>query len=250
MRNALVVDIETTGYLDYDTRMIDGYPEQILSDRSEILSVGYLRVDLDTNKIFDAGVLYFYKPYFQVESQAQKIHGLQRSFLEQYEDQFDDNLAMLEALLYDTEIIGKNSNSFDVPFLDAFLIKHRGKTPLFSYINLLKMKRYDGSRLVLTSSTTTYDVQNTFAPLYRKLMKQFYNVDLSNRKKGTLTDYLNLLDPDRSGVNALVEQVRRLTSAEFVAGAHDAMFDACATWYTYCFLQRVLVRANSTETNT
>lgn len=247
MRNALVVDIETTGYLAYENKVINGMTESVLADRSEILSIGYLRVDLDTSTIFDAGVLYFYKPYFEVESNAQNIHKLQRSFLQQFEDQFEDNLCMLESLLYNTVIIGKNSDSFDIPFIDAFLRKHRGTMPLFSYINTLKMKRYDESRLVLTTDTTTYDVQSTFAPLYRQLMLQVRGVELSNRKKGTLTEYLDLLDPNREGVNTLLDRVRSLTTAEFVSSAHDAMFDACATWYVYCFLQRVLARAKKPE---
>ena len=250
MRNAIVVDIETTGYLKKDEKYIDGELTYVLSDKSEILSVGYIRVDLDTERIFDAGVLYFYKPYFEIENQAQSVHGLQRSFLEQFEDQFDDNLAMLETLLYNTVIIGKNSDAFDVPFLDAFLLKHRGPTPLYSYINLLKMKNYEGGRLVLKNETTAVDVQTSFAPLYRRLMHDVKGVELSSRKKGTLTEYLDLLDPDRVSVNSLVKEVKELTSDEFVASAHDAMYDACATWLVYVFLQKVLDKAKSIKTDT
>lgn len=265
MKYGVVIDIETTGYKKMKTavynaegkKMTDAEvaaipPEDrylyvhkdLLDDSAEIISVGYLRVDLDTDRIFDAGVLYFYQPYFQIENDAQKIHKLQRSFLEQYEDQFQSNLALLESMLIDAVIIGKNSDSFDIPFIEEFLKKHRGTMSLYSYINSQKMKNYDKKNLVLTNEATSYDVQTKFAPLYRALMKQVHGVELSERKKGTLTDYIELLDPQRKDVNALLEEVRAITSAEFVASAHDAMYDVIMTYVVFKFLQAVAKRRN------
>ena len=171
MRNGIVVDIETTGYLNFDTRP-DG--STVLSDKSEILSVGYLRVDLDTNRIFDAGVLYFYKPYFEIENQAQSVHHLQRSFLEQFEDKFEENLAMLETLLINTVIIGKNSNAFDIPFIEEFLTKHRGSPTLYSYINSLGMKNYEKRKLTLENNGKYAGVEEVgehIVRIFNKLQK-------------------------------------------------------------------------------
>ena len=266
MKYGIVIDIETTGYKRTKTVFYnsDGRkmseaemraipPEQvylynheeILDDSAEIVSVGYLRVDLDADRIFDAGVLYFYKPYFHIENDAQKIHKLQRSFLEQYEDQFQTNLAILESLLINSIIIGKNCDAFDIPYIEAFLKKHRGGKSLYPYINSQGMKNYDKKKLVLENNTTSYDVQTKFAPLYRGLMRKVHGVELSERKKGTLTEYIELLDPERKDVNTLIEEIKSLTSDEFCASAHDAMYDVAMTYVVFKFLQEVAKRRNS-----
>lgn len=89
----IVIDIETS----------DWYKENpntgTLEDSSEILEIGYIRVDMNNGKIIDCGELYFYKPYFQVESSAQKVHGIQRSFLEQYEGDFRKDFLQVNGIL-------------------------------------------------------------------------------------------------------------------------------------------------------
>lgn len=266
MKNGIVIDIETTGYKKMKTiyynaagdRLSDAeadaipieqrylyHQEEVLDDSAEILSVGYIRVDLDTNRIFGAGVLYFYKPYFQVENKAQETHHLQRSFLEQYEDKFQENLAQLESLLINAIIIGKNSDSFDIPFIDAFLKKHRGELPLYAYINSQGMKDYDKKKLKLVNYASSYDVQTKFAPIYRGLMLKVNGVELSSQKKGSLEDYITLLDSDREDTNSIVNEVRSITNDEFVASAHDAMYDVVMTFVVYKFLQRIAKRSNN-----
>ena len=241
MRYGVIVDIETTGYLRKKNRYVyaDGsvIPDEelskipieqrymyssyeVLEDSSEILSVGYAKMDLDTMQVFDAGVLYFYKPYFQVESSAQDVHHLQRSFLQQFEDSFDDNLATLEAMLINAVIIGKNSN-----------------------INTQNMKNYDKKKLILSNEAIPYDVQTKFAPIYRGLMEKVKGVILSDKKKGSLEDYIHLLDEDKRKTLAVVEEFKALTSDQFEVREHDALYDVAMTTVVFRFLQKIANRS-------
>lgn len=257
MQYGLVVDIETTSYLTKRTKYIDDNgreipkslipagseylyrQEEVLADHSDILSFGYLRVNLEDNTIFDAGVLYFYKPEFRVESEAQNTHGLKREFLQQFEDQFEENLAMMEALITNAVIIGKNSDRFDIPFISLFLQKHRGNGTLYNFINSLGMKNYDKKKLVLVNETSSYDVEVKFAPIYRGLMKQVHNIELSERKRGSLTDYLDIIDPDRAQVKAVLAEAAQFMRDDYEVKAHDAFYDVAATWYVYKFCKQI-----------
>ena len=259
MRYGIVLDIETTSYLAKQTRYYDDNGKEVpaslvpadrrhlyrtedgLADYADILSVGYLRVDLEDMKIFDAGTLYFYQPQFNVESKAQEVHGLKREFLEQFEDQFQDNLAMLEALITNSVIIGKNSDVFDIPFISLFLQKHRpgGGGTLYSFINTLGMKDYNGRKLRLENQSESYDVQSKFAPVYRQLMKQVHGIELSGQKKGSLTDYLDLIDPTREQVEEVLKEAEQFMRDTYEAKAHDAFYDVVATWCVYKFCKQI-----------
>lgn len=262
MRYAIVLDIETTGFKSFESRIYSvhntavlerplrnlkkapaGYETQpderridVLSDSCEVLSVGYIRIDLEEDRIFDAGILYFYRPEFKIENEAQKIHGLTREFLKQYEDKFQENLNLLESLLINSMIIGKNSEYFDIPVIEGFLQKHRGYYPLYTYVNMQGMKNYDKKKLYIVNESSSYDVQTRFAPLYRALMQKVKGVTLPGNKKGKLTDYIALLDPEGKYTQAVVDEVRGLTSGEFVESAHDAMYDAAMTLVAFRFI--------------
>lgn len=97
-------DIETTG-LD--------------KSADDILSFGFVRLDEKYN-ILQQGTLYFYKPEFKIEK-AQHVHHLTREFLSQFEDEFENNLAMMWAILHDSNVLGKNSKAFDMPFISNFI---------------------------------------------------------------------------------------------------------------------------------
>jgi len=120
-----IIDIETTGWLKFETNPTTGV--STLSDESEILEIGFINIDMQTKKILTHGTLYFYKPYFHVESQAQSVHGLTREFLKQYEGDFNKNMIALNSLIQSGCLIGKNSEKFDIPFIKAFIDKHMGR---------------------------------------------------------------------------------------------------------------------------
>ena len=257
MRYGLVIDIESTDYLKtVDVfRTIDGRAvsfesasiqerangswKKELSAESNILSVGYLRVDLDSEKIIGAGTLYFYKPHFNVE-RATHIHGLTREFLSAYEDEFDKNLAKLESLMLNAVVIGKNSDAFDLPFIKLFLEKYRGEGSLYQFINTLGMKNYEKKRLRVIDEMISIDIQKVFAPMYRKLAESVYGVSLSGRKKGTVRDYVELLanDPNFS-IEPVIAEASAYMTDEYQAHFHDAFYDVCATWLVFKFCKAI-----------
>jgi len=203
-----VIDIETTGYLKY----LDTFGR--LDPSSQILSVGYINIDSESLNIIDAGVLYFYRPEFDVEA-AQHVHHLTREFLSKYEKDFDENIAKLEALVTDRTLIGKNSNAFDLKFIIGFL-----KT----WGNFNEMAG--------PLPESTVDMQEIFSPLYRKLYYQKYNVQLSGRVKGKLEEYVRLLDPNGVALAAVLKDIKKYTEIND-CNPHDALYDAAMTYLVY-----------------
>lgn len=222
----VVIDIETSNW--YKENPITG----TLEDSSEILEVGYIRVDMNNGKIIDCGELYFYKPYFQVESSAQEVHGIQRSFLEQYEGDFRKNLIILNSIIQRTCLIGKNSSKFDIPYITEFLRKHSGKqldiTRQVMYSNI---KTYAGEYMSYNALEYSIDLQEVFAETFRNLYFQKYGVELSNRKKGKLEEYIDVLN-----MQAAVDTVYAQLPKKRVTRAHGALYDAAMTYivWLYC----------------
>lgn len=223
----LVVDIETTGYRSYDSAT------GLLSDNSEILEVGYLRIDMETGGMLGNGTLYFYKPYFNIESDAQRVHGLTREFLQQYEDQFDNNLIILNSLIQKTCIIGKNSESFDIPFIRDFLIKHSdGCLDFKSLILKAKIKTYDKSWFLYDPMEFSLDLQKIFKDEFHRLYYERTGISLDSRKKGTLSDYVNCIE----GMSAAVDTLYNSLTKDRETKAHGALYDAVMTYgvWLYC----------------
>ena len=207
------LDIETTGYLKY----LPGTEK--LMPQNQILSVGYVNFDSESLAIVDAGILYFYRPEFYIESEAQSVHHLTREFLSQFEDVFDENIAKLEALLSNRTIVGKNSNKFDLPYLKAFL----------------KTWANDAQGFLDVIPDTTVDMQEVFAPIYREMYYRKTGIELDGRKKGSLEDYVQVLDPTHSALNAVLEDVAGYVTVEG-RDAHDALFDATMTYLVYAIV--------------
>lgn len=223
---ALVVDIETTGL----SRKIDpktGY----LYDGNEILEVGYLRVDTDTRRIVGHGTLYFYKPHFPIENKAQSIHGLTREFLEQYEDDFDKNLIILNALVQNTCIIGKNSDNFDIPYIEAFIKKYsKGVLDYRSAVALAKINYYGTKNKFFYENTRwAQDVQVLFKDSFNNLL---YNKtgELTSRQ-GTLSEYIDIL-----GYREVVNNIYNGLKKDRVGAAHTALYDVVMTYAVWCWL--------------
>lgn len=265
-----VIDIETTGWLKFE--MVDGI--STLSDDSEILEVGYINIDMNTYQILTYGVLYFYKPYFYVESQAQETHGLTREFLEKYELDFDKNLIALNSMIQCTCIIGKNSDKFDIPFVKAFVAKHAGdKFDIPSLVFRLKMKAYSGGYVGYNDTIYPCDVQVIFKEKFHDLyydrytywqmklcdgrltpedeiaylQKMGHTIDyddlmahppLSNRKVGTLSDYIAIIPDGQKCVDFVYDSFKK----DRITGAHGALYDAVMTYivWMYCAMNKML----------
>lgn len=188
-----IIDIETTGF-----------DKSCMKDA--ILEVGYVNVTQNL-EIVGSGAFYFYRPEFNVESPAQSIHQLERSFLEQHASMFNVNLARLYTLCYDSVFIGKNSNAFDIPFIASFINK---------YADGVKPLKLMG----------TLDLQDIYADKYRAWYKEETGTS-AGRKKGKLGDYIKI-------AGYTEDDLKRMFSSELGIGsrgfAHSALFDAYMTY--------------------
>lgn len=272
-----VIDIETTGYLKF-MNLPDG--TSVLSDESEILEVGFVNVDMNTCRPLSHGTIYFYKPYFNVESDAQRVHGLTREFLQQYEDRFEESLIALNALMQSAIIIGKNSHAFDIPFIENFIKKHGGpKMDIPNLVFKANMNAYESGKVWYDKELSSLDMQSIYKDRFKKLYADKYSLNLglmasfdesiskfenglgikldasqlatlkdihdkyvsvrqtsavyplptrqalSAQKRGTLTEYLDVIPNGQAMVNAYYESLTKERST----GAHGALYDCVAT---------------------
>lgn len=245
-----IIDIETTGLMKFDEN------SDLIPD---LLEFSYLQVDSTTLRIIKNGTLWFYQPFFDIENEAQEIHHIERKFLMQYEDQFEENLIALASIMTNAVIMGKNSRKFDVPFIKHFIAKYKGnKYDIEDLTTRLAMKTYDGhGRVYHENNISHIDIQDLYAPVYRvkTCMKElgrigeFYSEDFTaekfnsihdtycdNRKRGKLTEYLDMMP---NGY-AMVDEIYNSLSKDISTGAHGGLYDAVMTyviWLDYIILK-------------
>lgn len=220
-----VIDIETTGYLKF---VRDVNKNSVLSDESEICEVGFMNIDMSTGAIVHSGVLYFYKPYYNLENDAAKKHKLTREFLSQYEGDFENNLIALNALLQSAVIIGKNSKVFDIPFMKAFIEKHGGyKLNIPHLVSALGMKGYNGGTVTYDGGTGSIDMQQVWHKRYVRFVYEKTGI-VDDRKKGTLEDYISFID-----AWPIVEAVYTQHNTGRVGGCHTAFYDVVMTYVIF-----------------
>lgn len=276
-----VVDIETTGFLKFQQ---DAEGRSILSDDSEILEVAFMNINLTTCRPVNYGVLYFYKPYFNIESDAQRIHGITREFIQKYEDKFEENLIALNSLLQSSLIIGKNCNAFDIPVMKAFIEKHAGKKfDIPALVAKADMKGYNGGKVTYVNDMYSIDVQSCYKERFHQLYANKYSLRLglevnfedaiakfeeglgvklgsdqisvlrnvhnqyiqarqtnriypipdkqalSDRKRGTLSEYIDAIPRGKEMANAFYGTLDK----DRVTDAHGALYDCVETFIVY-----------------
>lgn len=198
-----IIDIETNGR----------------SRESEVLEVGYMQVNHDL-KIIRSGNLYFYRPNWVIENDAQEIHGLQRSFLEQYEKDFAGNMVRLYTLFQNSLLVGKNSDNFDVPTLKNFIRRYAPELGVVGPAGLL-------------------DMQKVYTKKFRNWYFDTYHI--TTRKMGTLSQLIALLGYSQDDVLELFKQ--DLGGCEGREQAHSALYDV---YMTYLLLKHA-VEANEIQ---
>lgn len=224
----LFVDIETTGWLKFK---VNEKGDSVLDDESEILEVGYMTVNMDTKKILKHGSLYFYKDYFNVESQAQQIHGLTRDFLVQYRDDFDKNLIILNSLIQSTCLVGKNSDKFDIPFIKAFIEKHGGsKLNIPELVWSVHMKGYRGGTVSYNDTLYALDMQTIYKERFHELYEKKYGMPCLSSKKGKLGEYIDVLPGGQQATDIVYNSLTK----DRVGGAHTALYDVVMTYIVWC----------------
>ena len=221
-----IFDIETTGFYNMKYNVVN-------PDNAEILEVGYIKVESESLDIIDSGTLYFYKPYFNVESEAQQYHKLTRDFLKQYEKDFDDNLKKLYCLFQQTFVVGKNCNEFDIPFIQAFIKKHSN-----SYLDIdacfkeFDFKDYDDCYFYYHSFFDSYDIQIGFCETWRDWEERRTGVRPKGKRTGRLEEYINVFPEWQGQVDALYDSLPK----DRVTRAHGALYDCVMTYvvFKYC----------------
>lgn len=196
-----ILDIETTG---------------LSTNYDEILEVGYIRINKNRQnpKKFDicgSGTINFYRPSWKIETPAQKVHKLSRSYLESLNIDMEKSLASLYSVVYDCILIGKNSSSFDAPFIQTFLNRH---------CNELQPVKLVGQ----------VDIQDKFQYLYRDWMAKRGQ---ATNKKGNLMDYLNIMGmSEEESLKLFLQYFPGNERAMY----HSALYDAFVTYLCTIYL--------------
>jgi len=190
-----VVDIETTGF-------------NTVND--DILEVGFIRCNQDF-QIITHGVLYFYKPEFQVESAAQKVHGLTRTMLKEHESEFERNMVTLYTLVQKGVLVGKNSDKFDIPFIREFILK------------------YAGSLCHTCQFACSIDMQTRMSGRFQEWYKRTYGS--VTRRAGRLEEYMGVLG--LTGEDVRMKYVQLFPEMGKRQQAHSALYDAFMTYLVF-----------------
>lgn len=66
---------------------------------------------------------YLYKEGMSWSEEAAAVHGLTREFLKEHADKYDENLLHIYTVLQRGNLVGHNSNGFDIPFVRQFLLR-------------------------------------------------------------------------------------------------------------------------------
>lgn len=143
---------------------------------------------------------YFYKEGMSWSTSAEEVHGLSQAFLRQYEDDYEENLRKLYTVLQRGNLVGHNSNSFDIPFASQFLVRE-GLPPIQPGI--------------------CYDTMQLWRSTFGKRMK--------------LRDLPTALDIPESQILTLAKVMFKDTAGDL--RAHNACYDVAATT---CCLQRAI----------
>lgn len=210
-----IIDIETTGLMKFDSNGV------LIPD---LLEFGYINVD-NNLQIINSGTLYFYEPWFDIENDAQRIHGLTRQFLQEHATDNIANAAAMQAMLTNTTVIGKNSDKFDLPFIKYWIEKMYGRSDMDIAITCSNacMKGYNGGTVLHDNNTNTLDLQKVYSPIWKSAHS------ITGNKRGTLSEYIQY-EPDGY---QLVNQVYEGLNKERVTGAHGALYDCAMTYVVF-----------------
>lgn len=223
---AITFDIETTNFLKFDD------VTHLLRDDCELLEFAYIRHDVNlqtkTSRFIDSGVLYFYKDYFVLDNEAAEFHKLTREFLEPHKDKFNKNLLKLACLVNGSLLIGKNSKSFDIVFIENFLNKHSAFSLNFS----MAFGKAKIPPMGFEKNPGHMDIQQA---LYKEWQTWYYeeqgNPVHGRKKLGTLEQYVKWLNLEEK-VNELYASLPK----ERETGYHGGLYDTCCTHvlFKYC----------------
>lgn len=187
-----LLDVETSGLI-------------IKNKFPKVLEVGYMQIN-EHLEILRGGSFYFYKSEWELSQSALEVNGLTKEFLEQHKDEYYGSLVRLWTLLVQGNIIGKNSDKFDIPVCRN----------MFS--ECPDMPCLPGVRLSI-------DMQKIYADVYRdEVQKQ---TGVRPRGAGKLEEYMPIVGVKQSQIK---EDFEKLFPDETRCGAHGALYDVYMTY--------------------
>lgn len=103
---------------------------------------------------------YLYKEGMTWSEEAAAVHGLTREFLKQYADDYEQNLLHMYTVLQRGNLVGHNSNSFDIPFARQFMLREGFPIiqPEICYDTMLLWKQPFGKRMKLSALPAALDI--------------------------------------------------------------------------------------------
>lgn len=185
-----IIDIESNG---------------LNKDTAEVLEFGYIQINKDC-EIIRSGTLFFWKDGWSVG--RGDIHHLSSSYLSQYADDFDENLVKMFTIMYNSIVIGKNSDSFDIPCVLSFLARHAGC--------LANRKIYG-----------VLDMQTYMAPKFQEWQREVKKI--ANNRKGTLEEYMEMMGKSQAEILREFEELFPDCPRK---QAHCALYDVYMTYLT------------------
>jgi len=213
-------DLETDG-LDVNTANI----LECSAMRLKLLPKGYtIFDDIDYFDYMLRGVvnLYFYRPQWDSTiSEVTKINGLTPDMMNDLcGENFDENLKVLFSLFSgQTILMGKNSKAYDNNMVNNFLRREMGGT----VIDMLR-----SSSVVTGFDSGDIDVQDIFAPTWRSLATKRGTPPESDRKKGTLGQYVEVTE-----TQDMIQQIYDKLPKGREGSFHTALYDAVSTFVVY-----------------
>lgn len=111
-----VIDIETTGLL-YDKNTHKRL-------NNDIIQFSYVRLN-DNFEVINHGTLHFYYEGMSWSDEAEKIHHISLEYLKQFKDDFEKNLQIMYTIMCKANVVGFNSDKFDIPFIEYWLARFK-----------------------------------------------------------------------------------------------------------------------------
>lgn len=187
-----VLDTETSGLIKNNK-----FPK--------VLEVGYMQIN-ENLEILRGGSFYFYKPEWELSKDALAVNGLTKEFLEEHKDEYYGSLVRLWTLLIQGNIIGKNSDKFDIPVCRN----------MFSECP---------DMLALPAIRSSIDIQKVYGNVFKDEMQK--QTGVRPNRSGKLEEYMPIVGVTK---NQIKEDFEKLFPDETRCGAHGALYDAYMTY--------------------
>ena len=172
-----------------------------------VLEFGYIQIN-EYLEILRGGSFYFYRPIWNIPQSALDVNGLTLDFLKEHQSEYYSSMVKLWAILQNGNLIGKNSDRFDIPICrNMFAICE----DFYS----------------LPHISSSIDMQDVYGPVFRDVMYKETGQKL--RRPGKLEEYMTIAGLSMNQVN---KEFTELFPDENRCSAHGALFDTYMTYLT------------------